>query len=165
MYVLSSANSRAWGSSMSLRSDFTALRGLRSGEWRVLLSAMFLVPFVGAALRLRGVTPVLRAIGEVRPKAARVGALQTREITRIVGAVAARRPFRANCLVRSIVLKRLLARHGIAGQLRLGVKKQGGEFEAHAWIELGERPLNDDANVRQRFAPFEGEIAAHLFRA
>jgi hypothetical protein len=150
---------------MSIRSDFAALRRLSAAETRVLLSAMFLVPLIGIALRVRGLTRVLRAIGEVRPHAGMHPALESREIARLVGAVASRPPFRANCLVRSLVLKCVLARHGIASRLRVGVNKQGQEFEAHAWIELGEHPLNDDANVHQRFAPFEGEIAARLFRA
>jgi hypothetical protein len=107
---------------------------------------------------------VLRAVGEVRPHSGEHPALQSREIARLVGAIASRAPFRANCLVRSLVLKFLLARHGIASRLRVGVNKQGHEFEAHAWIELGGHPLNDAADVQQRFTPFEGDIAARLFR-
>jgi hypothetical protein len=148
---------------MSIRSDFATIRGLRLAEWRALLSAMFLIPYVGAALRIRGMSPTLRHIGEVRREPASDFALDGAQIARIVGAVASRKPFRANCLVRSLVLKRILAQSGIAGQLRVGVNTRASEFEAHAWIELGDRPLNDDANVRQRFGPFEGEIAARLF--
>jgi hypothetical protein len=158
-----SASLRVWDSSMSIRSDLAAMRRLRPLEWHVLLSAMVLMPYVGAALRIRGVNGMLREMGEVQPRARPNLALDGAEIARLVGAVASRRPFRANCLVRSLVLKRVLARRGIAGRLRVGVNTEASEFEAHAWIELGDRPLNDDASVRQRFVPFEGEIAARLF--
>jgi hypothetical protein len=48
----------------------------------------------------------------------------------------------------------LLRRRGIAGDLRIGVRKEAGRFEAHAWVELGGRVLNDNEDVGERFAAF-----------
>lgn len=69
--------------------------------------------------------------------------------------------WRGNCLQRSLLLWWLLRRQGIEGSLHIGVRRQEGEFEAHAWVEWGRLVLNDRPNVRQRFVPFE-PLAAPL---
>src|SRR6516162_80725 len=40
-----------------------------------------------------------------------------------------------SCLEVSLALWWLLARQGIASDLRVGIRKDGEKFEAHAWIE------------------------------
>ncbi len=42
---------------------------------------------------------------------------------------------------RSLVLKRLLLRRGIATQLVIGAKRGSTAFEAHAWLRLGDEIL------------------------
>jgi hypothetical protein len=42
----------------------------------------------------------------------------------------------ATCLVRALATQRLLARHGHASELRIGVAK-AAQFQAHAWVECG----------------------------
>jgi Transglutaminase-like superfamily len=49
-------------------------------------------------------------------------------------------PFDSRCLVRSLVLTRMLARRGIAARLVIGVEP-GPEFSAHAWVEADGVPL------------------------
>ena len=45
-------------------------------------------------------------------------------------------PWGGNCLVQAVAGRALLARHGIQGQIRLGVAKSpGGLFMSHAWVE------------------------------
>ncbi|MGH2951269.1 MAG: lasso peptide biosynthesis B2 protein [Solirubrobacterales bacterium] len=51
-------------------------------------------------------------------------------------------PLDDRCLTRSLVLTALLARRGVASRLVIGVSP-GEEFGAHAWVELGGRPLLD----------------------
>jgi len=62
--------------------------------------------------------------------------------------------FRTNCLERSLVLCWLLERRGIGGQLRLGARKEGGRFEAHAWVEVDGSVVNDLYEPHSHFAPF-----------
>ena len=45
-------------------------------------------------------------------------------------------PTDSRCLVRSLVLTRLLARRGVPGTLVIGVRP-GPNFQAHAWVESG----------------------------
>ena len=49
-------------------------------------------------------------------------------------------PWDSRCLMRSLVLVRMLARRGVKAQLVIGVRP-GGEFSAHAWVEHSGRPL------------------------
>lgn len=52
--------------------------------------------------------------------------------------------FRPRCLVRSVALHRLLERRGVVGsRIRVGVRREQGRFEAHAWVELDGRVLGD----------------------
>lgn len=66
-------------------------------------------------------------------------------------------PYRAKCLVRSIAIKRLLDRHGIAGsRVCVGVRNVGGKFAAHAWVDLAGHTIGDDAASVDRFERLDG---------
>ena len=60
-------------------------------------------------------------------------------------------PLRARCLARAITLRQLLARRGIADAVvRVGVRRVGGRFEAHAWVELRGHVIGEQVeHVRQ----------------
>lgn len=62
-----------------------------------------------------------------------------------------RRPFRATCLRRSLVLASLLRRHHPA--LRVGVAKTGGAVAAHAWLEIAGATLDPEAAQYRGLAP------------
>lgn len=49
---------------------------------------------------------------------------------------------RGLCLRQSLMLGHILRRHGAA--LRIGVNRRGDEVLAHAWVEVGGRPLGAD---------------------
>jgi len=53
-------------------------------------------------------------------------------------------PFDSRCLMRSLVLTRLLAQRGIDSSLVIAVRPES-EFVAHAWVERGGVPLLDPA--------------------
>jgi hypothetical protein len=62
--------------------------------------------------------------------------------------------FRPQCLVRSVALSRLLERRGIRGAIvRVGVRRQAGEFLAHAWVELDGQTLGDADDHVGSFVP------------
>jgi len=68
-------------------------------------------------------------------------------------------PTQPNCLERSITLWWLLRCAGIECELHIGARKEGGRFEAHAWIELSGQVLNDEQEVDHQYARFDGPIA------
>lgn len=52
---------------------------------------------------------------------------------------------RPYCLVRAMALRDLLAEDGIRGaSIRIGVRREAGEFQAHAWVRWGDRIVGDD---------------------
>ena len=85
---------------------------------------------------------------------ARVGGASRQPLERVVWAVriAARFVPRATCLTQSLAARILLARHGHPSQLRLGVARDDGCFDAHAWVESNGRVVIGDVDLR-RFTP------------
>lgn len=69
----------------------------------------------------------------VRDRAVRLG--------RAVGSTLPLFPFGRRCLVRSLVLLRLLARDGIEATLVIGVGRDVEAFSAHAWVEHADTAL------------------------
>ena len=66
-----------------------------------------------------------------------------------------------SCLEKSLALRWLLAKQGIATDLRIGVRKAGGKFEAHAWVEKGGRVLVSDFDAEhQHYAAFDASFSA-----
>jgi len=58
----------------------------------------------------------------------------------VIPRVAARLPWRADCLVQALAARRWLARHGVTTTLTLGVPRdKPADFEAHAWLTAGDR--------------------------
>ena len=53
---------------------------------------------------------------------------------------------RAHCLQRSLVLWSLLERNGVESELRFGARKENGQIQAHAWVEINGVALNDDTH-------------------
>jgi hypothetical protein len=64
------------------------------------------------------------------------------------------------CLEVSLALWWLLARQGIASDLRVGIRKDGEAFEAHAWVECGGATLNEPEMLHHHYAAFDAALAS-----
>lgn len=70
-------------------------------------------------------------------------------------------PCRARCLEQSLSLWYLLALDGVSSELRIGVRKPRPDaVEAHAWVEVAGRPVNDRPDIAQTYAVFDGPLPA-----
>ncbi len=128
----------------------------------LLVQALFLLPLTALALWVVGfrrwqallsrLAPV-RGVSASKDMAALIR--EGRSMARLVDAAARHGPYPAACLQRSLTLWWLLRRRGIDSYLRIGVRKEAGRLEAHAWVELRGWVLNDDSDVRTRFAAFD----------
>lgn len=65
-----------------------------------------------------------------------------------------------SCLVKSLTLWWLLGRQGISSELRIGVRKQGGTLEAHAWVERERMALNEPEERHHHYAAFDAALAS-----
>ncbi len=135
---------------------------LTSAERWLLVQATFLLRLTALALWVLGFRrwqALLTRLAQVRcvSTSKDMAALirEGRAIARLVDAAARHGPYPATCLPRSLTLWWLLRRRGIDSYLRIGVRKEAGRLEAHAWVELGGLVLNDDSDVRNRFAVFD----------
>lgn len=89
-------------------------------------------------------TPIVAAAQKERPSLA--------HITKILAAVALRMPW-ATCLIQAIAAQNVLADHGYASALKIGVSADAsGEFAAHAWLEQDGRVLIGGANSPSSYA-------------
>lgn len=68
-------------------------------------------------------------------------------------------PFRISCLQRTVVLRHLLCRQQIATQLQIGVRKQGQQLEAHAWLEYQGRILNSPVAHCRQYQPLHAMVS------
>ena len=62
-----------------------------------------------------------------------------------------------DCVAESLVLEAALRSYGLDPSLRLGVDP-ANPGSAHAWVEIDGVPVNDELDVEERWAAFDGEI-------
>jgi hypothetical protein len=140
-------------------------RKLSGAERSLLIQALVLLPLTNAALHIVGLSRWQFFLARWAPFPGS-GQAKTRvshwrrvlSTARMVHLAAQRGPYQASCLRNSLTLWWLLRRQGIDSALRLGVRKQDGKIEAHAWIEYEGRVLNDSESVRERFVSFQEPI-------
>jgi transglutaminase superfamily protein len=65
-----------------------------------------------------------------------------------------------SCLAKSLTLWWLLGRHGITSRLRIGIRKENGKLEAHAWVEREGSALNEPEEHHRHYAAFDAALAS-----
>lgn len=128
---------RALRAGRSLLGTVEALLAILTAGWRLRRR------HVGEKLSLRPNSPVdselpslSRPAGRSRTRASAESVAEARGIARRLGRACRVLPWEPSCLVRALALKRLLDRRGMAGtRVRVGVRRQNGDFSAHAWLE------------------------------
>jgi hypothetical protein len=129
--------------------------------WR----AVRLLPQVTLSLRLRGYAQTAASL-QSRAKshldtivAEQDLALKIAKTSRMVRAASQFGSIRATCLAQSLTLWLLLQQQNISSAIKIGVRKENGRMEAHAWVERNGVTLNETDEVHQHYAPFEREFA------
>ena len=106
--------------------------------WLVLRSWFWFVT-VWTRLRRRPIPVVVRDLAVVRRPASTV--VRPIRLGRVVGRSLGVGPWRARCLVTSIVLFRLLRAQGDRPELVIGLPLEPKDRDAHAWVELAGRDV------------------------
>ena len=134
------------------------VRRLSWGERWLLIETLVLLPLLDLGMRLLGLRRLRATLAWLAPApgpaaaSGPAGLSQALAVANVVQRAAWHSPLGSTCLTRSLVLWWLLRRRGIAGELCIGVAKEAAQFQAHAWVECQGMVLNDDDQVRQRFA-------------
>ena len=129
-------------------------------DWSALAEAWWCLLAVDLGLRLFPYPRVERWFGrsplEGREGSRPAGASEVARCVWAAGAASRHHLWPMRCLARSLCLRRLLARRGIAGVLRIGVAREDGRLLAHAWVEWEGKPLGDSEESIARFEPLLG---------
>jgi|ERR1700719_1265575 hypothetical protein len=138
-------------------------RALEPNARGLFLCAGAALPLISLSLRLRGFRSTQASLQRCMANAASsrydpsdcATAARTMLTARMVRSAAYLSPGTPTCLEKSLVLWWLLGRRGIASSLRLGTRKTGGKFEAHAWVECEGVPLNEPEELHKHYAAFD----------
>jgi hypothetical protein len=145
-----------------MRRRLEQLRALAPWEQRLLARLVLLLPAIGAALRLLGFKRTRDLLARLVPTPADQDRLagastadEAQRIARLVAIAAHHGLYRATCLRQSLALWWLLRRRGIPAELRIGVRKDSGDLQAHAWVEHAGAPLDPGSPGYVAFADFD----------
>lgn len=120
---------------------------LTSEAWFTLLACMIL-------LRLFGFRRTCDRLAPRRRTQAPAGSgTDLGEIGRAVFRAARLAPGLTSCLIRSLVLWRMLVVRGTQATIHFGVRPNGAAWELHAWVQCGKQVINDRPDVAQSFRP------------
>jgi len=130
------------------------------------LRAAFLLPLLTLSLRWRGFRSTQRSLRNfLSPEktAPREPTIETRVAmsSRMVLAATRHSPFHSTCLERSLCLWWLLARQGIVSDFRIGVRKDGEKFAAHAWVERDGVAIGEPQAAHLHYAAFAEEMSGN----
>lgn len=137
-------------------------------ERKLLAASLVLLPATMVAHRILGYRRLQSLLERFLPASASTtdtaGADLTlaESVSRVVRIASNRLLPHPTCLQQSIYLRWLLARMGLAADLRIGVRKSRDRFEAHAWIEYRGRVLNDSEDVQSRYTALTDRVPPSL---
>jgi hypothetical protein len=114
------------------------------------LKALVWVWAVRIALWLFSFRNVRRGVAFLTRKAVGTKAHPSAEHFSLAICTASRWVPKATCLTKAVALHILLRRAGLQSRIRIGVAKDAGNFEAHAWVEHQEKVVIGDIGL-QRF--------------
>ena len=121
----------------------------------LLIRAFISLGVVDIALRLAGFQWVMRRARSVSqsssPHVDAQALSRARRYAHWLSCASRNHIVRARCLHRSLVLHRWLRQENLPSILRIGVRKEGDDLKAHAWVELAGQPVNDPPSA---VAPF-----------
>src|SRR5712672_862299 len=131
----------------------------------IFLRAAVLLPVISISLKMRGFGATQESLLRSFPIAPQtspqdsihvVDDRKRTELTSRMINAAIRHVWRAStCLEKSLTLWWLLGRQGIACEMRIGARKQGGKFEAHAWLERDGVAVNEPQQEHRHYAAFD----------
>jgi hypothetical protein len=150
----------------SLLEKWRRFRSLPPGDRRLILRAALLLSFTEAGLRCFGFLRWKEFIEKFSLPANLLQSVSGDErygkslrASRAVRSAELHLPLSPNCVERSMALWWLLRIEGIEAEMHIGARKEDGHLQAHAWVELHGRVLNDGAEVHQHYAVFDAPIA------
>lgn len=124
------------------------LIGHRLADYVTMAESVTFALAIELGLKLTSVATLLAWLDRLQSARIRLGSEPSYPLPRFAAAAYRLLPFKATCLRESLVLYALLRRRGAVPRLCVGVRKDGVELAAHAWIACdGNDAVFDDAFV------------------
>lgn len=115
---------------------------LSVADWRALAAAFVALALARVAYGRQSAQSLVRQLqarSDARPDRELPPDARVDRLRWALGCVAARVPWRADCLVQVLAAERILTRWGHAPKFYLGVDKDPAvAFSAHAWLQIGD---------------------------
>src|SRR5262245_23875419 len=128
---------------MSPLNSLRRFLALPRSERRRLLRAARRLLAIDLALRTRGFARVAAGLDRRPAGESQNGEKAVEPWVRAIDVAARHHLYPMRCLTRALALRSCLRDEGVEAELRFGVRKEGPELAAHAWLELGGMPLGD----------------------
>jgi len=138
-----------------IRRQLRRAHSLSLRDWQTLAVSTLLLPVLDTAARVVRPARLLAWSTRVRSHRRPVSPGELERTVRLVRFAADHHAWHMRCLARSLTLGRILAARGVPVDVRIGVRCNGRELEAHAWVELAGTPINDARAVHDEYAAFE----------
>lgn len=131
---------------------------------RLFVRASVLLPLISLSLRVRGFGKTQASLQRFLAVLNKTKNLSSSDlpalVARMVRAAGNHGLGHPTCLAESLALWWLLGREGIVSDLRVGVRRAGEKFEAHAWVECEGAVLNEPEARHLHFAAFDAALAS-----
>ena len=124
------------------------------------LRALIMLPLVSLRLKLRGlrntqVALQMRASNSIPELSADFVKTRATLTAHMVNSADRHGFVHPSCLAKSLTLRWLLARQGITSDLRIGIRKQDNQFEAHAWVERDGVAISEPEEHHRHYDAFD----------
>jgi len=144
---------------------FRRFSALERPARKVFLRATVLLPLVAVSLRWRGFratqAALQRFLANTNPEHDPALLSKDAAVTaHLVNAADRYGLVHPSCLAKSLALWWLLGRQGITSHLRIGIRKEGKKFEAHAWVEREGTALNEPDEHHHHYAAFDAAFSS-----
>jgi hypothetical protein len=147
--------------------NWSKLKKLNRKERKLLVQALFLLPFVHWLLSWMGYVRLTKLIEKsiqlklTPEKLSESKLLERAEVAAHMVSIAAHHGFfQASCLRRSLALAVLLRRENIPSEICFGLRLSDQNLEAHAWVEVQGTVVNDRPDIRQQYSLMSGIFPA-----
>ena len=132
---------------------------------RLFVRALVTLPLVGLSLEFRGFeatrSMLRKTVSRVTPQMLSDSLDKQIALTaHMVNAADRHGLVHPSCLIKSLTLWWLLGCQGVTSELRVGVRKEGGNLEAHAWVERDGIALNEPEERHHHYAAFDAALAS-----
>jgi hypothetical protein len=132
-------------------------QGFAWSDWMTLIEAWLRLFFFHLALLMMSYDRLIESTRQRdhEPEDLSHALMLAQHIQKLVGYAARLHLIPMTCLVKSLVLQKMLNKQNIPAQVKIGAQKIESAIYAHAWVEVIGIPIGEAADIAQKFNVLE----------